>query len=189
VSWGVPEASGNERTVAQARERRGTGVCGEWGRLATTVERSSRQQLRRCRQRGVRAEYPRRSSSNAEGWLIDSGSDRSGSSARTRRRSSPTTGTDRTSRRTRRRVRAGRGRAGRHAGRTRRRSDAGDVAARASARRGSGSRPGRSAIAARHTEDRRANFDIYLPQWLAGTTRRSSGRCTSQEWFPLQCGG
>jgi len=27
-----------------------------------------------------------------------------------------------------------------------------------------------SPIAARYTDDRRANFDIYLPQWLAGRT-------------------
>lgn len=27
-----------------------------------------------------------------------------------------------------------------------------------------------SPVAARYTDDRRANFDIYLPQWLAGRT-------------------
>ena len=32
-----------------------------------------------------------------------------------------------------------------------------------------------SPIAARYTEDRRANFDIYLPQWLAGRTKSIFG--------------
>ena len=29
-------------------------------------------------------------------------------------------------------------------------------------------------VAARYTTDRRPNFDIYLPEWRPGTTRRSS---------------
>jgi len=35
-------------------------------------------------------------------------------------------------------------------------------------------------IAARYTNDRRANFDIYLPEWLAGTTNLSLASCTWQ---------
>lgn len=34
-------------------------------------------------------------------------------------------------------------------------------------------------VAGRHTAVRRENFDIYLPLWLARTTRRSSARCMS----------
>jgi hypothetical protein len=32
-----------------------------------------------------------------------------------------------------------------------------------------------SAVAARYTDDGRANFDIYLPQWLAGHTKSIFG--------------
>ena len=32
-----------------------------------------------------------------------------------------------------------------------------------------------SPIAARYTQDRRGNFDIYLPEWLAGRTRTIFG--------------
>lgn len=32
-----------------------------------------------------------------------------------------------------------------------------------------------TALAARHTEDRRANFDIYLPEWLARNNQRVFG--------------
>lgn len=32
-----------------------------------------------------------------------------------------------------------------------------------------------TAIAARHTDDRRANFDIYLPEWLARNNKQIFG--------------
>jgi hypothetical protein len=38
-------------------------------------------------------------------------------------------------------------------------------------------------VAARYTDDRRANFDIFLPEWSPATTRRSSVRSMSPEPF------
>jgi hypothetical protein len=34
-----------------------------------------------------------------------------------------------------------------------------------------------TAVAARYTDDRRTNFDIYLPEWLARYNRQIFGPC------------
>jgi hypothetical protein len=33
-------------------------------------------------------------------------------------------------------------------------------------------------VAARHTDDQGANFDIYLPEWLARNNKQIFGTCT-----------
>ncbi|MEO8722490.1 MAG: hypothetical protein ABI395_03065 [Sphingobium sp.] len=44
-------------------------------------------------------------------------------------------------------------------------------------------------IVERYTDDRAANFDIYLPTWLAGCTKPVSDRCSAGASFSQQCVG
>jgi hypothetical protein len=44
-------------------------------------------------------------------------------------------------------------------------------------------------VAARYADDRRDNFDIYLPAWLARHNKSFSAGCSSPRCFSLLCAG